>query len=793
MFKNYLTVALRGILRQKGYTLINIVGLTVGITCCFIILLYVMDELSFDRHHKNSDRIYRLVLERNAAETISLNSSTPLPLAPALVNDFPQIAHAVRFLEKDNPIPLVSYDSKRFYERRFLFVDPNIFAVFTIPFVQGDPSTALQKSNVVVITEKIARKYFGQENPLGKTITFDNTINFKVTGVVKNVPPNSTIQFDFLASFSTLYNWLGKGSIDNWQNNMGRTYLLLSENISPEEIEQQLPRFIVKHLGETNPLKQIHLQQLNRIHLYSYQDYRLLSGGDIRYVYLLSAVAIFVLLIACINFINLATARSIHRSNEVGIRKVLGASKKQLVKQFLGEALFLCSLALLLAVLLSALILPHFNALTGKELSIHFHQNWKLWVSLVGIGLIVGLLSGSYPALFLSSFQPIHTLKSGSKTGMSTVIFRKALVVLQFSLTIALIIGTKIVYDQLNFMKNKRLGFDKDQVIVVPVRDQSIRKNPEPLKSRLQHYPGILEVGAAALFPGGPVGRTHFRAEGISDQGTMSMLWIDHDFIRVLGLELVAGRDFSKNFETDDTQAIILNEEAIRQLGYADPMQAIGKSFELVGSKKGTIIGVLRDFHFASLHRKIGPVVLHIWPWLNYVLVRVSTSYLPGVLDNLETVWHEFDPSHPFTFTFLDDNFDRFYQSEKQFGQVSGYFSLLAVLIACLGLFGLAAFTAEQRTKEIGIRKVLGASLTGILFLQLKEFIVLVFFANLIAWPIGYYVMSNWLQNFAYRIGIDIATFVLAGFLALGTALLTVSYQAVKAAVINPVDSLRFE
>ncbi len=793
MFRHYFIVAVRNLLKKKSYSMINIIGLAIGIACCILILLYVQDELSFDQYHENVDQIYRLVLERHAAEKMSLDISTPPPLASALTNDFPQIIHTVRFLNTDNPIPLVNHGDKRFYERHFFFVDPNVFDVFTIPFILGDPNKSLQKPNSIVITEETARKYFGDENPLGKTLTFNNYLDLEVTGVVQNSPSNSTLKFDFLASFSTLYGWLGREFVDNWQNNICQTYLLLSDDFSAKILSRQLPDLIKKYLSEANSLKQIHLQPLNRIHLYSYQDYQLSSGGDIRYIYLLSAVALFILLIGCINFMNLATARSIERFREVGIRKVVGATKNQLVQQFLGETLLSTILALLIAIIMVELCLPYLNTFIESDITVNYRQDLNLWIGLIGIGLFVGFISGVYPAFFLSRFQPIHTLKKRVKIGHSRVSLRQVLIVVQFTLTITLIIGTMVVNDQIYFMQNKKLGFDKDHVIIVPIRDQALRQNPEPLKTQLRQHPYILQVGASALLPGGPVGRTRFRVEAISDEGTMSMLWVDHDFIKTLGIELVAGRDFSNKFQTDATEAVILNEEAIRQLGWTDPDEAIGKSFELVGSKRGRIIGVVKDFNFASLHRKIEPLVLHEWPWLNYILVRVAATHLPNILDDLENTWRKFDPNHPFTYTFLDDKFDQFYQSEKQLGQISGFFSLLAISIACLGLLGLVAFDVEQRTKEIGIRKVLGASITNIVKLFTIGFVKLVFLANLIAWPIAYLVLEDWLQNFAYRIDIGLSTFLLSGTLVLVIALLTISYQSIKAALMNPIKTLRYE
>jgi putative ABC transport system permease protein len=789
MFRNYLKVALRNILRHKGYSFINISGLAIGMACCILILLYVQHELSFDRYHKNSDRIYRLVLERKTPEGTSSDIATPPPLGPALVNDFPQCTHAVHFLTVDNPIPLVGRGDKRFYEKRFYFTDPSVSVVFTIPFVQGDPKIALQKPNAVIITEETARKYFGEKNPLGEKLTFNNSFDLEVTGVIQSPPSNSTLQFDFLASFSTLYGWLGRDFVDDWQNNMCQTYILLSENSSAEALARQLPGFIEKYLGKTGTLKRIRLQPLNRIHLFSYQDYGLPSSGDIYYVYLLSGIAVFILLIACINFINLTTARSALRSKEVSVRKVIGATKRQLVQQFLGEALLQTVVASLAAVLLAGLGIPYLNAFIGKDPAGYYAQNPWTWFAPIGIVLFAGLMSGSYPAFVLSSHEPVQSLKTGSKR----VLFRKVLVVVQFTLTITLVIGTWIVYDQLNFMQNKQMGFDKDQVMVVPIRDQNLRQDPGPLKSRILQQPGVLQVGAAALLPGGPVGKTRFRAEGNPDIGTMSMLWVDQDFIKTLGIKIVAGRDFSKDFMTDASGAFILNEEAVRQLGWSVPMNALGKSFETVGGKKGTIIGVVKDFNFVSLHRKIEPLVLHMWPWLNYVLIRVDAARFPAVLDGIKDVWHEFDPGNPFTFTFLNDSFERFYRSEKNLGEVSGYFTLLAVLIACLGLFGLAAFAAEQRTKEIGVRKVLGATVPSIVGMMTGEFVLLVLVANLLAWPIAWYAMTRWLQNYAYRTPISWWIFGLAGLATAAVGLLAVSYQTIRAALTNPVNSLRYE
>lgn len=789
MLKNNIRIALRAIVRHKGYSFITIMGLALGMACSILILLYVQHELSFDRFHRNSERIYRLILERKTPEGMSLDITTPPPLTPALISDFGAAVRPVRFLSPDNPVPLVGSGDQRFYEKRFYFTDPGVSAVFTMPWLRGDPKTALQRPNTVVITEETARRYFGEKDPVGKTLSFNNSFDLEVTGIVKSTPSNSTLQFDFLASFSTLDGWLGRDFIDNWQNNSCQTYVLLSENVSADELEGHLPGFVEKYLGKASSLKKIRLQPLERIHLFSYQDYGLPSPGDIYSWYMLSGIAAFILLIACINFINLTTARSSLRFREVSVRKVIGATKIQLVQQFVGEALLQTVAATLAAVLLAVLAIPHLGEFIGRDPAGYFAQNPWTWVGPITIVLFSGLLSGIYPAFVLSSHGPIQGTKSGSRRAL----FRKLLVVIQFTLTITLVIGTWIVHDQLEFMRNKQMGFDKDQVMVVPIRDQGLRSNPEPLKSRLSGQPGVLRVGCAALLPGGPVGKTRFRAGGNPDIGTMSMLWVDHDFIKTLGIRLAAGRDFSRDFATDASEAFILNEEAARELGWSDPATALGKSFEIPGGRKGKIVGVVKDFNFASLHHKIEPLVIQMWPWLNYVLIRVDVTRFQSVLAGIRDIWQEFDTGNPFTFTFLDDNFERFYRSERSLGEVSGYFTLLAILIACLGLFGLATFTAEQRTKEIGVRKVLGATVPSIVGMMAREFVSLVLIANLFAWPLGYYAMTGWLQNYAYHTAISPWIFGLAGLATAALGLVTVSYQSIRAGLANPVDSLRYE
>ncbi len=793
MLKNYLKIALRNIIWHKGYSAVNVLGLAVGMASFILLLFYVLHELSFDNFHKNGNSIYRAVVERKTPEGLRTDAVTPPPLATALANDFPEITSAVRFLNIDNPVPLLSFGNKRFYENKLFFADPDVFDIFTIPFLSGNPKTALLAPNSLVITENEAIKYFGTDNPIGKTLRLNNYLDLQVTGVIKNFPSNSTVNADFLISFSTLYGWVGKEFIESWQNNMCQTYVLVNKHTPVEFLAKRLPGLIDKHVDKSDQLKNIYFQPLSRIHLYSHQDYNITSGGDIRFIYLLSAIAMFILLIACFNYVVLTTARFIQRARETGVRKLLGATRKQLIHQFLCEGFFYISVSLVIALIVVAIALPNLSYITGKDFSTDYSTHWKIITLPVVLVLFIGLLSGSYTALYFSSLQPVNAIKTQFETSRNKLTMRKALVIGQFVLTNLLVIGSWIVYNQLNFMQNKKLGFDGEQVIVVPIRNENMRQNQDAIKARLNQFPGIQMVAAAALLPGGPVGKTRFRAEGNSETGTMSMLWVDNDFIKTLGIKLAAGRDFSKDFAYDTSESFIINEEAAKQLGFFNSIDAVGKSFELAGSKKGSIIGVVNDFHFTSLQNKIEPVVMHIWPWLNYLLVRVEGKHIPSVITYLKSTWCEFDSDNPFEFSFLNESFNRFYREERQLEKISAFFTSIALFIAFMGLFSLSAHTAERKTKEIGIRKALGASVIGIFGAQLKEFISLVAISLIIALPIGYYTMLRWLQNYAYRVDVDISTILITGFVSLATVLISVSYHAIKAATANPVESLKYE
>ena len=778
---------------HKGLSLLIVGGLAVGIACSTLIFLYVEHEWSYDRSHNQGDRIHRVIVEMTSQGRVSLNDATPPPLAPLLSEDLPEVARATRLLRFDNPVPLVRYGDKTFYEDQFLFADQSTFDTFTIPFVQGDPSRALQGPNGVVITEGAAKKYFGAEAALGKTLTVNNTVQLVVRGVVRQPPSNSTVQFDILASFPTLEVWLGKEFLESWQNNTCQTYLLLKDGADVRTLTQRISGMTAAHLARDGNAPRIILQPLFRMHLYAFKDYGMAAEVDIDDIYLLVAIGIVVLLIAAVNFLNLTTVRMTIRAREVAMRKILGATQSDLVRQFIGEAAFVTVASLAIAALLVELFFPLINTFTGKDLARFTSQHWLAWVAPVGLGIFVGLSAGTYPALLLSALNPAQGLKGFLDRQRFRGTLRKALVVLQFTLSIVLLVGTLVIRKQLDFLDKKELGFSKDNVLVIPIRDEALRKNCEPLKEQLRHQAGVLATTAAALLPGGPVGKTQVLAEGRHDPGTMSLLWVDLDFVKTLSITLVAGRDFSKAFPTDMSAAFILNEQAVRQLGWRSPADAIGKSIELAGGKKGSIIGVAKDFNVTSLRRTIDPLVMHLWPWLNYMLVRVDEGAYPEAVESLKAIWQRFDPDHPFTYTFLNERFDRFLQPDRRLSRVFSTFAILSVLIACSGLFSIIALTTQQRTKEVGIRKVLGASVQDIWGLLTRETVSLVLFANIVAWPVAYLVMKTWLHNFAYPIDLDIGMFLFSGGITIVMALMAVGYHSAKASAANPIKALRYE
>ena len=678
-----------------------------------------------------------------------------------------------------------------FYEDDLWFTDPNFFQVFTFPLSKGDPETAFSEPYSVVIIEAIAQKYFGEQSPMGQILSFNDKA-FKVTGVLKDTVHNSHFPFDLLASpIPPKPNF--------WFNLEFYTYLLLQQNDSAGELEAKLPDFIERHAGKEykvlgRPITYF-LQPLTDIHLYNLEG-EMSPNGDIRYVYLFLSIAFFVLVLACVNFMNLSSARSATRSKEVGMRKVVGANRTQLIRQFMGESILLALLALFFALALVEVSLPAFNAFTQRELVLDYTGNWQVVLTLLGVVLFAGLLSGIYPALFLSAFQPVEVLKSTLKRGLKTSGSRKTLIVFQFVISIVLIIGTVVVYDQVDYIRNKKLGFDKEHVIVMPDPGEQVT---ERYRSILSTYPNVLNTSRSGSVPGRGAPARPFRPfsdNTNTDRFMMNYLDVDHEFISTYGLELIEGRDF---ISSEKYGTFMLNEAAMRKFGWTSCInQKLEEVYPTEEGKvkvavRGDVVGVVKDFHYKSLHHEIEPLIIRLVSWFEYFAIRIRSDDVPSTLSFLKTQWKEIAPNKPFDYFFLDDDYDKLYRTEEQIGTLFGLFSILAIFVASLGLFGLASFTAQRRIKEIGIRKVLGASVSNLVLMLSKEFAILVGIANLIAWPIAYYAMNRWLQDFAYRIDLEIWAFVLSGFLALFIALTTVSYQAWKVARTNPVDALRYE
>jgi len=793
MLRNYFKITVRTIKKSKVYSFINIAGLAVGMACCILILLWVRNELSFDRFHANADMIYRVTDRYPDSSAGYLSTAVSAwPLAEALKNDFPEIVESARLRILTHR--LISYKDKKFYENDIVAVDPSFLKMFSFPLVKGDITTALTEPNTILITEETAARYFGIEDPIGKVLIYNNNTDFKVISVLKNVPQNSHIRFDFLVPFESTLRALGW--TDSWWTDNYTTYVQLAENASFQHISDKVYDYKKKIYSETRtklilqPLTDIHLRSNYSIDLYGSTENKSI------YVYAFSAIALFVLLIACINFMNLSTARSEKRSKEVGLRKVVGATRHHIIAQFYGESLFMTVISFVAAIFLVYLLLPAFNNLSGKLLTLDSIKEPVFLMGLFGIVLITGLVSGSYPALVLSSFKPVDSIKGtgltfSSRSGKS--LFRRSLVVVQFTLSIMLIVGTMIVYRQTHYMLNKELGYEKESMIYFRKR-ANVRNQYDAFKSELLRDPNITGVTASSDIPTYTVHSTSaFSWEGKDAETRLSIhqFSVDHDYIKTFNMNIIAGRDFSREFRVDDsTQSFIVNETAVQAMGLED---SVGSKFRL-WKYEGQIVGVVEDFHYKSLQKEIEPLVLRIDPgWDSYVFVKFKSEQTKEAIASVQRVYNAFNPGFPLEYTFLDEAVERLYDSEQKTKTIFNYFTLIALFISCLGLYGLVAHMAQQKTKEIGIRKVLGASIIHIVTNLSKEFILLVCLANAIAWPVAYYFMNKWLKNFAYRTSMGLWIFILSALAALVISLLTVSYQSIKAATANPVDSLRYE
>lgn len=815
MIKNYITIALRNLRKNPGYSFINIFGLALGMGITILILLYVQYELSYDDYHENSDRIVRATrawFNEDGEVSLHLAHAAP-PFGPLLEQDFEgTVQEMARVLEMN---PLLRVEENAFVENHFFFADPEIFEIFSWEMIQGDPETALTFPDGIVLTESMAQKYFGDEDPMGQAIEADirgTPFQFQVRGVIKDVPENSHFQADFFASMMPVVQFYGgqEAFMQNFGSNNFATYLLLPEGYDYQQLQAQIPAFINRHLStdETHigsdgePVTasdgtMLYLQPLTEIHLYSNLDSEIEANSRIEYIYIYSAIALFILIIACINFMNLSTARSVKRAVEVGLRKVIGANRSSLIRQFIGESIVMAFLSLLFAILFVELMLPFVNDFIDKNLELNLLQNFSQVAALFLIVVFVGFVAGSYPAFFLSGFQPATVLKGSFKAGKIHERFRSVLVVAQFSISIALISCMIVVYTQLDFMRNKDLGFDQENIAVLPVSEQIV-SNYETIRERLLGHPGILNVSVASRVPSGRLldsqdTRAEVDGELQDIDFRIADIHISHNFLETFNIDLVAGRNFDIDLASDSTEAFILNETAVETIGWGSPGEAIGKQF-LYGGRRGRVIGVVNDFNFESLHQSIAPIVFLIPDdRIRSVAVKIRDNSREEVLRFLEEQWATLRPDYPFTYYFVQDNFEEQYNSEERLGTLFGFFSVIAIIIAALGLFGLASFATQQRIKEIGIRKVLGATVSQIVWLLSTRFTSLVIVSILIATPIAWYSMDRWLDTFAYQVDMPVWSFVLAGISAIVIALLTISYQSVKAAVSNPVNSLRSE
>ena len=795
MFLNHLKITCRNLLKMRLYSSVNLIGLAVGIAGSILILLYVYYEYSFDRFHKHADHIYRInqySMEEGVAPHYA--GLTMSPLAGVLKQEISEIQGTTRVRIFDIK-SLFRYQDRSFYISNVAFVDSTVFDVFSFPLIEGDPYTALSRPNSIVLGEEMARKLFGDESPIGKAVTWGSGLTLEVTGVMRKIPANSHLILNALVSFDVaehLWSWM-----DNWSLSCLATYVRFADGASPEPLRARLQGIMENHVSPEDARSvQLYLQPLTDIHLHSsniiYQYNH--NPGNITNVRILAAIAVFTLLLACINYTNLTTARIVKRSMEVGIRKVAGAKRGDLVLQFLLESMIVTLLAMVLAIVLIELLLPVFGNITARSLSLDILNEPTIWIAIVGGVLLIGLASGAYPAFYLSRYRPAYVFQSLRWSGSHGAKLRNALIVLQFAISAALIVSTLIVIKQLNFWQNMDLGFHRDQTIVVPLNNRETRSQTEIMKAKILQNPSISHVSAISNIPGEAFPQMAVAYEGMSEgeEWTSAVLTVDYDYLETLGAYLIKGRNFSHDVSTDSAAAFVISETAARQLGWSDP---IGKELYLpFFERRGTVIGVINDFHYQSLHYAIEPLLVIMEPrFFGKLLVRYQDGDISNVLSTIRNTWEESVSLYPFEYSFLDADLSSLYSSEQKTALLLMSFAGLSIFIACLGLFGLAAFMADQKTKEIGIRKTLGASVMSIVMLLTRSYALWVVVANLIACPIVYYIMTRWLQNFAYRVNITAGSFLFAACLALMIALITVSFQSIRAAIANPAKALRYE
>ncbi len=796
MFKHWLAITLRHMGRHRGYTAVNVLGLAVGMACAILIFLYIQYELSYDQHHEKADRIYRVAVNEDAR--------SPRSMVLAMQEDFPEVRQFVRLLPTFGTW-IMRYEDRLFYEKRVYWADQSLFDVFTMPLVRGDPDHALEAPYTVVISEDVAGRYFGDEDPVGKTMIADNGfLLLTVTGVIENIPENAHFRADFFISLATGYekfNWTRTDDI--WSAFLFYTYVVFPEGHSPAETEAKLPGFVERHIGDRLEARggrfDMRLQSVKDIHLYSHLENEPGVNTDISYVYILAAIGLFILAIASVNYVNLSTAQYAHRGHEVGMRKVLGASRTHLVRQSLGESVLLTLIALTIALAAVQFVSPHFDALLGMPVTASFvmHPGW--WLGPLLIAVLIGILSGGYPALVFSSMLATPGLEVGRRLQPGGVWSRRTLVGAQFAVSIALIIGTGILFSQASYIQNKNLGFEKEQVIVIPTVEE-VARNYQPWKDELIRYAGVTGVSLGASLPGlvGNIGRvsagTVQRAEDPVDvRHDVQGLQAAADFVETLGMDVLAGRSHRGPLrDSPEEMNVLINEAALRALGWETPEEAIGREVRFGNNMMRTVIGVLGDFHFRTLHLPIEPLVLFHGIG-QHLVIRLDPGEIRPTLEHIEQTWTRSFPDYPFAFTFLGEDIDRLYRNETRIGYFFAVFALIAVFLTCLGLFALVSYTVERRVREIGIRRAIGASLHRLLATLSAEFVGLVLVANLVAWPAAWLIMGRWMENFAYRIEIGWGIFFASGGIALLITIVTIGYHVFRAALANPAEVLRGE
>ena len=803
MFRNYFKITYRNFVRQKVYSLLNMVGLAIGLTCFILIFFYIQDELSYDRFHSQSDRIYR-VLEHFESEGVGEHSaSLPFPSGPALKNDYPrQVKHAVRLFNFQSPTLTLANqaEDRAFNESRFFFADSNFLEVFDFTLLSGNKEIILDQPNSLLITSSMARKYFGEEDPIGKILTFQESQDLQVVGVLEDCPKNAHFQFDFIASFSSLRHWYNGNLPNGWYWNPCWTYVLLDETTDREQLAAQFPAFVDKYFPDfIKDDVELELQPLEAIHLTSKLDYEIEANSDIKNIYIFGAIAIFVLFIAAINFVNLSTARATKRAREVGVRKTLGSKKSQLVTQFVFESVVMTFLSVIVACVLVSFLLPGFNALVEKNISHTLMLSWEFIGGAILLALVVGLCSGFYPAFVLSSFKAISVFKNAQlkPQGLN---FRKVLVTTQFAISIILIVGTLVAIEQFRLLQDQDVGFDQDHVVMVPVIRSPMGQHFETFKQEALQSSFVKSITGVEEIIGAKHQVGNYRFEGMDRSKPFPRFFVLHDFAQTMNIEMAAGRDYSKGYVSDDTLAQVVNEAFVKAMGWSSPEEALNKRFYFRNELKGKIVGVVKDYNFVSKHHPIGPIVLDLNTnpgafnlFIKYLAVKIDRNNVKQALTDLEAAWTTTLPSRPFDAFFLEDRLNDSYKSEQKLSKITIIFSILAIVVACLGLFGLATFSIERRTKEIGVRKILGIRTSQILVLLSKEFVYLILVAFAVSIPLSYILLSNWLSSFAYRVSLEVWPFVLAGIITIAVALLTILYHAFRASMINPVNALKYE